>query len=449
MFEISLSGDKSIGHRAFLCAAFSDGVCVISNIGGGEDLASTRAVLRTLGISIEAGTESGEWSVQGIGLKALYTLSPPITPLDCGNSGTTIRLLAGLLSGSHVEFILDGDSSLRRRPMQRLLKVLQPLGRSLKVGPKGGAPITVGRERSSAQPSAQSLAQPPAQPLAHIHTQIHTRMSSAQIKSAALFASFTLPPQHRISLSEEALSRDHTERMLSALGVDIIRQPDGVTVELTPPSHLPAFDLKVPGDLSSAAFWIAVGALSSTGVIRLNDVGLNPTRQGFLKIARAMGVQLSIEHQGERLGEPVGRITIQSQAHSLRGIEVSEEWALEALDELPLVALLGALAQGETIVRGASELRVKESDRIHAMAQGLNRLGAQVKTTPDGWEIQGVSELKGGDVNSFADHRIASCFLIAQLRATSKITIGQVECVAISYPEFPTLLQTYREQLSF
>lgn len=431
-FETALWGDKSIAHRALILASITGSpqapsLCQISGLGQGADLASTRGVMQNLGVSFTQ-TQSDTWEVIGKGIQGLKA---PCTPLDCGNSGTTIRLLSGLLSGLSEEVILDGDESLRRRPMRRLAHALSPFGRRLEVGPQGGAPVRVGGVRLN-QTSMEVI---------HVDTQL----SSAQVKSAALLAALSGNVKH-LSLQERALSRDHSERMLTGLGHRVVRHLDPTRLDFWPSlSPMDSFSIEVPGDPSSASFWIAVRALTPSNFppILLKGVAVNPTRIGFFKVARRMGVDLELRPRELRLGEPVADLCLWGAPHGLKGVHVMGQEALDSLDELPLVALLGALASGETIVRDASELRVKESDRIQAMTELLNTLGAHVQSTDDGWIIRGVERFNGGEVSSAGDHRIAICGRLAQLATAERVNVLGAESAQVSYPEFDTELEQY------
>ena len=432
-FEVQLGGDKSIGHRALIFASITGSpeapsVCEISGLGRGADLASTRAVLSGLGVSLEAQAP-GAWRVTGRGLTGLKA---PTHALDCGNSGTTIRLLSGLLSGLPEEVILDGDESLRRRPMRRLERALSPFRRGLEVGAQGGAPVRVGGARLNQTPITE--------------VEVDTQLSSAQVKSAALLAGLS-GGVARVRLRERALSRDHSERMLKGLGHLVTRDPDQPEWLEFKPRHtaMEGFKLEVPGDPSSASFWVAVSALSDSNhlPILLRRVAVNPTRIGFLKVAREMGVEVELRPCGVQLGEPIADLCLWGAPDGLHGVEVEGQRALDSLDELPLVALLGSVARGETVVRDATELKVKESDRVLAMSALLNTLGAQVTPTADGWRIQGVDRLTAGEVSSAGDHRVALCGRLAQLVASGPVTVQGSSSAKVSYPEFEGELRRY------
>ena len=411
---------------------------MIENVGEGEDIASTRRVLMGLGVKISQLNES-TWAVDGLG--GIQGFTAPQERLDCGNSGTTMRLMAGLLSGCSFEVTLSGDHSLSRRPMNRIERVLKPLNRQLSTQERGGAPITIGGALSR----SKILSSHDRDEIVVIDTQ----SSSAQLKSAALLAALSDP--RRVEVREERLSRDHSERMLAALWG---REPSLSIPSETP--AIPPFHLISPGDFSSASFWIAIGALSphNAPMIELKGINLNPSRLGFARIAERMGVQLDFRCEETRLGEPVGTLRVFPPAvgHELKAVNLSRQEIVDALDELPLVALLAAFAEGESIIKDAQELRVKESDRIEAMAQGLSQLGVHIHAQEDGWRIKGNPEhyiTEHCTVDGYGDHRIAMCLMIAQLRQREDgvIKVEGSECLAISYPEFPTTFDAYRAEI--
>lgn len=407
---VRVPGDKSIGHRALLLGALARGESRVEGLGAGGDLGSTRRVLSALGVEIRKENEG--FTVVGRDLRGLVA---PADPLDCGNSGTTLRLLCGVLAGQTGRFVLDGDDSLRRRPVRRVARVLEPFGARLTLPAGDHPPVTI---EGTALHGAH----------------VHTGLASAQVKSAALLAG--LLAEGPSTVAEPGPSRDHTERMLKALGVDLECTEAGL--HLVPPAHLPNHRYQVPGDPSSAAFWLAAAALLPGSDLTLQGVCLNPTRTGFLDVLVAMGVDVEAVVEAEACGEPVGHIRVRSER--LLGTRVDGELALRALDELPLVALLAALAEGETVVADAAELRVKESDRIEAMADGLRTLGARIEATPDGWRCEGVPALGGGAVQARGDHRVAMCFQIAGLRAEAPVLLDEPEVAAVSYPGFAEAL---------
>ena len=415
--QIRVPGDKSIGHRSFLLSALADGISTVTGVGDGADLASTRSALSQLGVTIEQ-TGPDTFKVHGVGL---HGLKASAETLDCGNSGTTIRLLMGILAGQNGTFRLTGDESLQRRPMERVAKVVRPFGARFEF-PKGDHPPVVvhGSEL--------------------VGTTIDTQRSSAQVKSAALLAG--LVGAGKTTVIERGPSRDHTERMLQHLGVELSR--DGLSATLLAPSQLRATEWRLPGDPSSAAFWLAAAAILPGSELTVIDTSLNPTRTGFLDVLSAMGVDLRAEITGDWGGEPVGRIEV--RGGNLIGARVEGELALRALDELPLVAVLGALADGETVVGDARELAVKESDRIQAMADGLSRMGAQIRAIEDGWSITGTNGLRGAQVLTYADHRIALALTVAGLRAQGAVELDDPACAAVSYRTFPSALRALLQE---
>ncbi len=410
--RVRVPGDKSVGHRACIFSAISTGRSRLDGLGQGADVASTRHVLTGLGAVFEPSGEGFE--IEGLGLRGLTGANG--ATLDCGNSGTTIRLLMGLLAGQPGVVRLDGDRSLRKRPMRRVSRVLEPFGAQIEL-PEGDRPPVLirGTQLKGAR--------------------IETGLASAQVKSAALLAGLTADGATEVI--ESGPSRDHTERILGALGV--VMQREGLRTRIEAPSVLPAQSWRPPGDTSSAAFWLAAAALLPGSDLVLEDVGINDTRTGFFDVLRAMGVDLQVEQTAEWIGEPVGRLRV--RGGNMVGAHIGGDMALRALDELPLVAVLGALAEGETLVTDAAELRVKESDRIEAMTAALRGMGARIESTPDGWHIEGVGGLTGAAVEVHDDHRIAMASLVAGLRASGPILLDDPGAAAVSYPEFPRALQ--------
>lgn len=409
--RVRVPGDKSIGHRAQMLAAIADGRSTIEGLSDGADVASTRAVLTALGARF--AREADAVIVEGRGLRGLRGAGQV---LDCGNSGTTIRLLLGLLAGQPGSVTLDGDASLRARPMRRVTALIEQMGGRFVLPDGDRPPVTV---HGAALQGAK----------------IDTQRASAQVKSAVLFAGLTADGVTEVT--ERGLSRDHSERMLAAAGVDVLR--DGLMVRMTPPASLPGMRWRVPGDFSSAAFWLAAAAILPGSDLTLVDVNLNPTRTGFLDALRAMDVAVSTEETAVWGGEPVGRIHV--RGGGLVGARIDGAIALRALDELPLVAVLGALADGETVVADAAELAVKESDRIVAMRDGLRAMGARIEATVDGWQIEGVDALRGARIATRHDHRIAMAHAVAALRSASPIALDDPAVAAVSYPSFLTDLR--------
>jgi len=424
---LRVPGDKSIAHRALILGALADGESVITGLPPGEDVRATVACLRSLGVRLSPVSPSparGEASGWGLRITPLG-FSTPHGPLDCANSGTTMRLLAGVLAGSRVSATLDGDASLRRRPMARVVEPLRKMGASIESR-DGHPPLVL---TGTALQGRRHLLSVP----------------SAQVKSALLLAG--LAARGPTTVVEPAPTRDHTERLLVAMGADLRVQSSppplgegqgggfqGVVIELRP-SHRPldAIELAVPGDFSSASFWMAAAALRPGWSITIEGVGLNPTRTAFLRILEAMGAAVQVE-LAETDMEPHG--TVRVTGHPLRAVTLGAEEVVAAIDEIPALLAVATQAEGRTVIAGAAELRVKESDRIAGMAEGLRRMGASVDERPDGISVDGRCALRGATVASNGDHRIAMALAIAGLAATGPTRIEDADCVAVSYPEF-------------
>jgi 3-phosphoshikimate 1-carboxyvinyltransferase len=406
---IRVPGDKSISHRALICAALATGRSRIRNILPSADVRSTAGVLAALGAGVPS--LSDDLRVDGRGLRGLVA---PAEALDCGNSGTTARLMSGVLSGFPFASRLTGDASLSRRPMGRVARPLGAMGArfAFEAGEHLPMVITGGPLRSIDYTSPTA---------------------SAQVKSAILFAG--LVAQVPVSVSEPVRSRDHTERMLASLGVDI--RSLGARSSLQPAADLTSFQIDVPADPSSAAFFAglaAAGGTTESGTLELTDVALNPTRLGFFRVLREMGAEVTLEVEREECGEPVGTITV-SPRH-LRGVQVRDDQVPAMIDELPLLACLGVLADGETEIRGAAELRVKESDRIAAVVENLRAVGADADELPDGLVVRGGSTALGGRVRTHGDHRLAMGFGILGALSGNAIVVDDPDCVTVSYPGF-------------
>jgi len=406
---VRVPGDKSISHRALICAALASGRSRIRNILQSADVRSTGGVLRALGAQVpQLGDDV---RVDGRGLAGL---AAPEEPLDCGNSGTTARLMSGVLSGCAFPSRLTGDASLSRRPMGRVARPLTTMGAQFTFDAGEHLPMVVtgGRLRS---------------------IDFESPTASAQVKSAILLAG--LVGRVRVTVREPVRSRDHTERMLAALGIDV--RSLGLEASLEPASQLAPFQLDVPADPSSAAFFAALaaaGGVRGGGPLELTDVALNPTRLGFFHVLRDMGADVAWEVHREECGEPVGSIAVSPLA--LRGVEVRGEQVPAMIDELPMLACLGALADGVTEIRGASELRVKESDRIAAVVQNLRVVGADADELPDGLRVRGGSKSLGGAVQTHGDHRLAMAFGVLGALSGNAITVDDPDCVSVSYPRF-------------
>jgi len=409
--ELRVPGDKSIAHRALILSALADGESMIAGLPAGEDVAATVACLRSIGVTV--ARRGGETRITPAPLALdgrSRGFSTPHGPLDCANSGTTMRLLLGVLAGSSVSAVLDGDASLQRRPMARVVEPLRKMGARIET--RHGYPPLV-------------LTGTPLQGRRHVLS-----VPSAQVKSALLLAGLTA--RGPTTVIEPVPTRDHTERLLTIMGADL--RVTAQTVELRP-SHRPLrpIELAVPGDFSSASFWMAAAALRPGWSITVDGVGLNPTRTAFLRILEVMGAAVDIEPARTDV-EPRG--TVRVTGRPLQAATLAAEDVAAAIDEMPVLLAIATQADGRTSISGAAELRVKESDRIAGMVEGLRRMGALVDERPDGIIVEGPSALRGATVESNGDHRIAMALAIAGLAATGPTTIEDADCVAVSYPEF-------------
>lgn len=403
---VHVPGDKSISHRALLLAALAEGVSKIRGVLVSSDVAATASVMREMGVELAPLSETVH--VRGRGVRGLLA---PGAPLECGNSGTTARLVAGLVAGHPFSATLVGDASLSRRPMRRVARPLEAMGARVEIGDVDGLPMTVH-----------------GGPLHPIDWILET--PTAQVKSAILLAALVGGVEATVRGGGQ--SRDHTERMLSALGANLVF--DSVAVTIEPTEDLMPLDIEVPGDPSSAAYFAALAAMADEGEIDLPGVGLNPTRIAFFHILKAMGADVTTTVRNEAAGEPVG--TIRVVRGELRGVVIPPEDITELLDELPLIACLGVLAVGETRVTGASELRVKESDRLATTVSNLKALGADAEELPDGFVVRGSDRPLEGRVVTGGDHRIAMAFGVLARTQGSGVSVDDRGCVAISYPEF-------------
>jgi 3-phosphoshikimate 1-carboxyvinyltransferase len=416
--EARVGGDKSISHRAVLLAGFSQGVTRIVDLSPSEDVASSLRCLQRLGVPVERPSDT-EVIIRG---RAGRFAQPPGI-LDCGNSGTTIRLLSGLLAGQSFTSVLDGDDSLRRRPMRRVIQPLALMGAQIEAREAGYAPLVItGRS-----------------PLRAI---VHTpEVASAQVKSCVLLAG--LQAEGLTTVREIRQTRDHTERMLPAFGVAVQKESLSVSVQGPTVPTSPG-TLRVPGDPSSAAYlWAAAAALPGSEVT-VRDVGINPTRAVILDALRRMKADVRVENVRLWCGEPVADVTVRGTGN-LVGLEVGEALVPLLIDELPLLAVLSAVSAGTSRLTGAEELRVKESDRIATVVTNLQRMGARIEEARDGWTIEGPAELHGAELDSFGDHRIAMAMTVAALLARSESRIRNPECVAISFPRFFEQLEALRD----
>jgi 3-phosphoshikimate 1-carboxyvinyltransferase len=402
-------GDKSVSHRAIMFGAIAEGTTHIEGFLEGEDTRATAAIFAKMGVRIEAPSE-GVRIVHGVGL---HGLQPPTGPLDCGNAGTAMRLLAGLLAGQRFDSVLVGDDSLTKRPMRRVIEPLAAMGAVIESD-EGRAPLRI-RGGQALRGIDYTLP-----------------VASAQVKSALLLAG--LYANGETHVREPHPTRDYSERMLASLGASCAFIPGEAAILGGFP--LQARDVSVPADFSSAAFFIVAASIVPGSDLLLHRVGMNPRRTGLLHVLRAMGADITEQNAGEQGGEPVADLRVRSAP--LRGIEVPVEHVPDMIDEFPALFVAAACAAGATVVRGAAELRVKESDRIATMATGLRALGIVVDETPDGATIHG-GDLHAGAVGSHGDHRIAMAFAVAAQRASGEVRIGDVANVATSFPGFDTL----------
>jgi len=403
-------GDKSISHRAVMLGSLAEGTTRVTGFLEAEDALATLAAFRQMGVEIE-GPEQGRLTIHGVGLDGLQAAS---RPLYLGNSGTSMRLLCGLLAGQPFDSVLTGDSSLSKRPMRRVTEPLQRMGARIETTEAGTAPIHIyGGQKLHGIDYVMPVA-------------------SAQVKSCLLLAG--LYAEGNTCVTEPAPTRDHTERMLQGFGYAVRRE--GSRVCLGGGGRLEATDLDVPADISSAAFFLVGASIAPDSELLLEHVGINPTRTGVIDILRLMGAKIEVLNSRMVGGEPVADLRVVSR--SLKGIQIPEKLVPLAIDEFPVLFVAAACAEGETVLRGAAELRVKESDRIQVMADGLTALGIDARPTPDGIVIRG-GRIEGGRVLSHGDHRIAMAFAIAALRASEAIEIEDCANVNTSFPGFSSL----------
>ncbi|VDH01684.1 3-phosphoshikimate 1-carboxyvinyltransferase 1 [Lysinibacillus sphaericus] len=404
---LQVPGDKSISHRAVMLGAIAKGTTTISGFLAGEDCLSTIRIFSQLGVNIErSGTNV---TVKSPGITAWKN---PNEALDAGNSGTTARLLLGILAGSQVTAEITGDRYLCKRPMRRVTTPLTEMDAKFESDHVAGTlPLTV----KGSPLKAMSYEMP---------------IASAQVKSALLFAGFSA--EGTTVVTEKAVSRDHTERMLQQFGAKV--QTEGTSVSIVGGQSLQACDVKVPGDISSAAFFMCAAAMVPGSTITFKDVGLNPTRTGIVDVLKEMGAKVSIEHEVEVEGEPYGELTVETS--DLRAIEISGSLIPRLIDELPVIALLATQAKGTTIIKDAEELRVKETDRIEAVCSELQKLGASIEPTPDGMRVTGPTKLKGATLSSHGDHRLGMMAAIASLVTEGPVQIEDASCINVSYPGF-------------
>ena len=409
---LKLPGDKSISHRALMFGALADGESRISDLSTGTDVHSTRKCLEACGIDIR--DDGDDAIVKG----SLF--SNPAEPLDCGNSGTTIRLLLGLLAGQGINATFIGDESLSARPMNRILDPLSQMGLKCENN-DGKLPVTI------YQSNLNSI-------------EYDSPIASAQVKSAILLAG--LGASGVTTVIEPVLSRDHTEKMLQGLGAEF--SFNGLTATVSPLiSPLESFKLSVPGDSSTGAFFAAAAAMIPGSSIIIDRILWNPTRIGFYSTLYQMGAGVDCMGQWDEAGERIGKLNVFYQ--SLKGVHITKEDIPGLIDELPIIAILATQAEGKTEVSGAGELRVKECDRIHAICSNLERMGADIEESQDGFIIHGPKQLNGAEIETFHDHRIAMAFTIAGLVANGDVMLDYPECASISFPEFYNELERLKQ----
>ncbi|MCD7868496.1 MAG: 3-phosphoshikimate 1-carboxyvinyltransferase [Clostridiales bacterium] len=404
--ELSIPGDKSISHRSVMFGALAEGTTKITNFLEGADCLSTIDCFRKMGVEIQRRPE--EILVHG---KGLHGLCAPTGTLFLGNSGTTTRLLSGILAGQSFSTELTGDESLCSRPMKRIISPLTRMGAQVQS--------LYGNDCLPMRISGK--------PLTGIH--YSSPVASAQVKSCVLLAG--MYADRETSVTEPVLSRDHTERMLRFFGADV--KSEGTTASILPEPELCAREIQVPGDISSAAYFLAAGLLVPGSEILLKNVGINPTRDGILRVIRDMGGDVTLLHVRQD-GEPTADLLVRASA--LHGTTVQGSIIPTLIDELPMIAVLAAFAQGTTVIRDAAELRVKESDRIAVMTENLKRMGADIEATQDGMIIRGGRPLHGAEIDSHLDHRVAMSFAVAGTVCDGMLTIRDSQCVDISYPQF-------------
>jgi len=412
--EARVPGDKSVSHRSIMLGSLAEGVTHVKGFLEAEDALATLQAFRDMGVKIE-GPVNGELTIYGVGK---HGLKAPEKELYLGNSGTSMRLLSGLLSGQAFDSVLTGDKSLSGRPMKRVTEPLKTMGAEIKTTEKGTAPLYITGKAGQMQGIDYTMP-----------------MASAQVKSCLLLAG--MYAQGDTSVTEPAPTRDHTERMLSGFNYPVKKEGNKVTINAN--GKLTACEIDVPSDISSAAFFLVGASIAPGSDLLLKHVGINPTRTGVIDILKLMGAKIEVLNERVVGGEPVADLHVQYS--QLKGIDIPEALVPLAIDEFPVLFVAAASAEGRTRLTGAEELRVKESDRIQVMADGLKILGVDAEPTPDGMVIQGGNPIGGGTVESHGDHRIAMAFSIAGLRANAPITILDCLNVNTSFPEFKDLVK--------
>ena len=405
--EVTIPGDKSISHRSIMFGSISKGITEIHNFLEGADCLSTISCFRNMGIDIE--NKNGIVTVHGKGLRGL---NAPSCVLDCGNSGTTTRLISGILAPQHFDVTLTGDDSIQKRPMKRIMEPLSMMGADItSLRDNGCAPLSIrGRQ------------------LHGIH--YHSNVASAQVKSSILLAG--LYADGETTVTEPKLSRNHTEIMLQLFGADV--RTSGTKATVLPAAELYGNRIHVPGDISSSVYFVAAGLIIPNSEILIRNVGINPTRDGLIRVCKAMGADITLLNENRDYSEPTADILVRTS--NLKGTIIEGDIIPTMIDELPTVALMACFADGTTIIRDAAELKVKESNRIAIMVQNLTAMGADVEETEDGMIIHGGNPLHGAVIETKKDHRIAMTFAIAALAAEGETEILDAECVDISYPQF-------------
>lgn len=411
--EITIPSDKSISHRAVILSSLAKGKSIIKNFSTGQDPLSTLEIFKQLGVEIERISQNE------IVINSTSKLSPSSSFLDCGNSGTTMRLVSGVLAGKNFNSTLTGDESLSKRPMKRIIEPLTMMGAKIDSN-NFKAPLKICGSHLSG-------------------IKYNSKISSAQVKSCILLAG--LNADGTTTITEPCLSRNHTEIMLKAMGADIEIKNNTVSISK---SNLSPINIVIPGDISSAAYFIAAGLIIPNARIILKNTGLNPTRTGILDIVRQMGGNIEIIDKKIICAEPVGDILV-SYSPDLKGCEISGDIIPKLIDEIPVIAVLATQAKGETIISNAQDLRNKESDRIKSLVQELKKLGANIEETPDGMIIRGKTILTGGcEVETYHDHRLAMSLYVAGLAAKNEILINGFDWVKISFPEFEDLFESLK-----
>lgn len=411
--EITIPGDKSVSHRSVMFGSIAKGTTEIRHFLQGADCLSTISCFQKMGISIEINGDTV--TVKGNGL---HGLKKPETILDCGNSGTTTRLISGILAAQDFDVTLTGDESIKKRPMKRIMEPLSLMGADIRsISDNGCAPLAI-----------------TGRPLHGIH--YTSKVASAQVKSSILLAG--LYAEGETKVTEPYISRNHSEIMLKYFGADV--KTEGTTACISPAKELYGNKIEVPGDISSAAFFIAAGLMVPGSEILIKHVGINPTRDGILSVCRDMGANLTLLNENTDSGEPTADVLVKSS--TLHGVTIEGAIVPRLIDELPMIAAMACFAEGETIIKDAAELKVKESNRIEVMVRNLSAMGADVQETDDGMIIRGGKPLHGALIDSKLDHRIAMTFAVTGLCAEGETEISGAECVNISYPGFYHDLQS-------